>query len=83
MNGISKAIINSVEDGLLAKDALEKLVMIANVFVHPTSSNPKRVMINNYKAMIWSIRRALESRPTLKELLARKESARHPFRYEP
>jgi len=83
MSGVGKAVVDSVEDGLLPKDALEELVMIANVFVHPTASNPKRVTINNYKAMVWAIRRALESRPTLEELMERKESARHPFRYEP
>ena len=83
MSGIAKAVVDSVEDGLLPKDALEELVMIANVFVHPTASNPKRVMINNFKAMVWAIRRALEARPTSEELMERKESARHPFRYEP
>jgi formaldehyde-activating enzyme len=57
--------------------------MIANVFVHPTASNPKRVNINNYKAMRFAIRRAMESRPTQEEILERKASARHPFRYEP
>lgn len=83
MNGVAKAIIDSVEDGLLPKDALDDLAMIANVFIHPTASNPKRVVINNYKAMLYAIRRALEARPTLAELLERKDSARHPFRYEP
>ena len=83
MSGVGKAVADSIEDGLLPKNALEELVMIANVFVHPTASNPKRVMINNYKAMVWAIRRALEARPTLEELMERKESARHPFRYEP
>jgi len=83
MSGVGKAVVDSVEDGLLPKDSLEELVMIANVFVHPTASNPKRVVINNYKAMVWAIRRALEARPTLGELMERKESARHPFRYEP
>ena len=83
MSGVAKAVVDSVEDGLLPKDALEELVMIANVFVHPTASNPKRVMINNYKAMVWAIRKALEARPTLEDIMERKESARHPFRYEP
>lgn len=83
MSGLAKAIVDSVDDGLLPKNALDELVMIANVFVHPTASNPKRVNINNYKAMRYAIRKALEGRPTLEELMERKESARHPFRYEP
>ena len=83
MSGVGKAIADSVNDGLLPKDALDDLVMIANVFVHPTASNPKRVNINNYKAMMFAIRRAMEARPTQEEVLERKASARHPFRYEP
>lgn len=83
MNGVGKAVVDSVSDGLLPKDALDELVMIANVFVHPTASNPKRVNINNYKAMMFAVRRAMEARPTQEEILERKASARHPFRYEP
>ena len=83
MSGVGKAVADSVNDGLLPKDALEDLVMIANVFVHSTASNPKRVNINNYKAMMFAVRRAMEARPTHEEILERKASARHPFRYEP
>jgi 4-hydroxy-tetrahydrodipicolinate synthase len=83
MSGVGKAVVDIVNDGLLPKDALDDLVMIANVFVHPTASNPKRVNINNYKAMMFAIRRAVEARPTQEEILERKASARHPFRYEP
>ncbi len=83
MSGVGKAVVDSINDGLLPKDALDELVMIANVFVHPTASNPKRVNINNYKAMRFAIRRAMEARPSQEEILERKASARHPFRYEP
>jgi len=30
-----------------------------------------------------AIRKAIEGRPTLEELLSQKECARHPFRYAP
>jgi formaldehyde-activating enzyme len=53
------------------------------VFVHPAASIRQRVKINNYKAMRGAIRKALEGRPTLRELVAEKEAARHPFRYAP
>jgi len=83
MSGVAKAIKDCINDGLLPKDALDELVMIASVFVHPTASNPKRVNINNYKAMRFAITKAIESRPTQEEIMEYKESARHPFRYEP
>jgi 5,6,7,8-tetrahydromethanopterin hydro-lyase len=57
--------------------------MIANVFVHPAAANRMRIEMNNYKAMRAAIRKAVEGRPTLDELLHERESARHPFRYAP
>jgi 4-hydroxy-tetrahydrodipicolinate synthase len=83
MKGVAKAILDSITDGILPSELLDDLVMVAHVFVHPTASNPKRVEINNYKAMRYAIRKAIEGRPTLDELLERKESARHPFKYTP
>lgn len=83
MKGVAKAILDSVTEGVLPLEALDDLVMVVHVFVHPTASNPKRVEINNYKAMRYAIKKAIEGRPTLDELLERKESARHPFKYTP
>jgi len=81
--GIKLAIEASIQDGSLPKEALDDLVMIANVFVHPASANRKRIEFNSYKAMRAAIRKAIEGRPTLEELLSEKEAARHPFRYAP
>ena len=83
MKGIAKAIMDSIKQGILPSEVTDDLVMIAHIFVHPTASNPKRVEINNYKAMRYAIRKAIEGRPTLNELIERKESARHPFKYTP
>ena len=81
--GVVKAIEASIVDGFLPKAALGDLVMIANVFVYPGATNRKRIEVNNFKAMRAAIRKAIEGRPTLDELLQAKESARHPFRYAP
>lgn len=83
VRGINLAIEASVEDGSLPEGDLDDLAMIANVFVHPAAANRKRIEFNNYKAMRAAIRKAIEGRPTLEELLNEKEAARHPFRYAP
>jgi formaldehyde-activating enzyme len=54
-----------------------------NAFVHPAASIAKRVDFNNYKATRYAIRKALEGRPTVEELIEEKAAARHPFRYAP
>jgi 4-hydroxy-tetrahydrodipicolinate synthase len=81
--GVIQAIEASIADGFLPADALDDLVMIANVFVHPAAVNRRRIEMNNYKAMRAAIRKAIEGRPTLDELLYEKQAARHPFRYAP
>jgi 4-hydroxy-tetrahydrodipicolinate synthase len=82
-SGVLKAIDASTADGFLPQDALDDLVMIANVFVHPSAANRTRIEFNNYKAMRAAIRKAIEGRPTLQELLHERRAARHPFRYAP
>jgi len=81
--GVLRAIEASMSDGFLPKEGLGDLVMIANVFVHPAASNRTRIEMNNYKAMRAAIRKAIEGRPTLDELLYERHAARHPFRYAP
>ena len=81
--GINKAVDWMIRHGTLPEEALDDLVMIANVFVHPAASIEKRIEFNNFKAMRAAIRKAIEGRPVLDELIAERESARHPFKYAP
>ncbi|KYK28246.1 MAG: hypothetical protein AYK19_00500 [Theionarchaea archaeon DG-70-1] len=77
--GVAKAVADSVQDGIL----LEGVVLIVNVFVHPSASQRNQVYSNNYKATCHAIRRAIEGRPTTEEITEVKDNARHPFRYSP
>jgi 4-hydroxy-tetrahydrodipicolinate synthase len=81
--GVKLAVQHSIEDGFLPDDALDEIVMIANVFVHPAASIAMRVFGNNYKATRHAIRKAIEGRPMVDELILEKAAARHPFRYAP
>ncbi|MCL7454886.1 MAG: formaldehyde-activating enzyme, partial [Anaerolineae bacterium] len=82
-SGVRLALDHAVASQNLPEAILEDICLIANVFVHPAASIRQRVKINNYKAMRGAIRKALEGRPTLEELVAEKDAARHPFRYAP
>jgi len=81
--GVVQAIEAEIGAGVLPEDGLDELCMIANVFVHPAAAIRQRVMFNNFKAMRAAVRKALEGRPALDELISEKEAARHPFRYAP
>ncbi|MEM3459113.1 MAG: 4-hydroxy-tetrahydrodipicolinate synthase [Candidatus Bathyarchaeia archaeon] len=80
---VAKAVIDSVADGTIPKEAVDDLIIIANVFVHPTAVDRQRVYINNYKAMRHAIRKAIEGRPNIDELIENKDRSKHPFKYTP
>jgi 4-hydroxy-tetrahydrodipicolinate synthase len=81
--GVNLAIEHSIQQGSLPESLLDQICLIANVFVHPAAAIRRRIKINNYKAMRGAVRKAIERRPTLEELINEKEAARHPFRYAP
>jgi 4-hydroxy-tetrahydrodipicolinate synthase len=80
---VAKAVVDSVADGTIPKQTVEDLIIIVNVFVHPTAVDRQRVYINNYKAMRHAIRKSVEGRPSIDELLENKERSKHPFKYTP
>lgn len=80
---VAKAVADSVADGTIPKAAVDDLIVLASVFVHPTAVDRQRVYINNYKAMRHALRKAIEGRPTMKEILENKDRAKHPFKYSP
>jgi len=81
--GVKLAIDLSIDDGFLPEPILDDVALIVNAFVHPAASIARRVEFNNYKAARHALRKALEGRPTVGELIEEKEAARHPFRYAP
>lgn len=80
---VAKAVMKCVEDGILPKEAAEDILIVVNVFVHPSASARKRVFINNFKATRNAIRKAMEGLPTVDDAIQNAENARHPFRNDP
>ncbi len=80
---VAKAVVDSIADGTIPRVAADELVIVANVFVHPSAVDRQRVYINNYKAMRHAIRKTVEGRPTIDELIENKDRAKHPFKYSP
>jgi formaldehyde-activating enzyme len=72
-----------VKDGIIPENLSEDLVMIVNVFVHPSASARKRVFINNYKATRNAIRKAMEGLPSVGDGIQNMDNARHPLRNDP
>jgi len=80
---VAKAVADSVADGTIPRAAVDDLLIIASVFVHPSAVDRQRIYINNYKAMRHAIRKAVEGRPTIDEILENRNRSKHPFKYTP
>ncbi|GAH52282.1 unnamed protein product [marine sediment metagenome] len=72
-----------MEYGILPKELADDIVLIVNVFVHPSASARKRIFINNLKTTRNAIRKAMENLPTVDDGIENAENARHPFRNDP
>ncbi|MCH8830025.1 MAG: formaldehyde-activating enzyme [Planctomycetes bacterium] len=76
---VAKAVADSVEAGVIPKDQCEDLVIICGVFIHWEADDDKKIVEYNYEATKLSIARAMKSEPSVDEMLAKKDGAKHPF----
>jgi 4-hydroxy-tetrahydrodipicolinate synthase len=80
---VTDAVKRTITDMIIPEELIPDLILAVNVFVHPSAANPRRVHINNFIAVRHAIRRAIEGRQVVEEIVASKDSARHPFAYSP
>lgn len=77
---VAKAVADSVEAGVIAKDKVEDLVIVCGVFIHPGAEDNKKIYQYNYDATKMAIANAMGSKPSVQEMLAGKDKADHPFK---
>ena len=76
---VAKAVVDSVSEGVIAKKDAEDLVAIVGVFIHWEATDNKKIYDFNYRATKEALQRALAERPSMDEILAQKDKAKHPF----
>lgn len=76
---VAKAVADSVADGVINKEEAEDLVIICGVFIHWDASDDKKIYQFNYDATKLAILNAMTGKPTVQEMLDKKDSANHPF----
>ncbi len=77
---VAKAVADAVGEGIIPKDQAEDLVIICGVFIHWEAENNKKIYDYNYEATKQAVATALQGKPTVDDVLARKDSADHPFK---
>jgi 5,6,7,8-tetrahydromethanopterin hydro-lyase len=75
---VARAVVDSVVEGVIPRDKVEDWCIVCGVFIDPNANDNKKIYKNNYEATKLAIRRALEQKPTIDEIIAQKET-RHPF----
>lgn len=76
---VAKAVADSVAAGVIpAKDA-DNLVIVCGVFIHWQAADDAKIYEYNYKATKMAIASAMKGEPKIEEILAKKDSAKHPF----
>lgn len=76
---VAKAVMDSVEKGVIPKDKVNDLFIIVSVCVKMDAEDKKKIYEYNYEATKSAIERALKKEPKVDDLLAKKEKAKHPF----
>jgi bifunctional enzyme Fae/Hps len=74
---VAKAVADCVEEGLFGSVDLEKVAILASVFVHPDAKDYNRLYRYNYGAMKLALNRALAAFPDAKTLVYEKDRAAH------
>ena len=76
---VAKAVADCVAEGSIPKSEVENLVIVCGVFIHWEAKDDTKIYQYNYEATKLSIQRAMKGEPKIEEVLAKKDSAKHPF----
>ncbi len=77
---VAKAVADSVSAGVIPKDQAESLVIVCGVFIHPAAEDDEKIYNYNYEATKMSIAAAMKGSPSADDMIAKKDSAAHPFK---
>jgi 5,6,7,8-tetrahydromethanopterin hydro-lyase len=76
---VAKAVADSVAGGVIPKDQVENLVIVAGVFIHWEAKDNAKIEKYNYEATKLAIQRAMKGEPKIDEILAKKDTVKHPI----
>ena len=76
---VAKAVADSVAGGVIPKDQVESLVIVAGVFIHWEAKDNNKIYQYNYDATKLAIQRAMKGEPKIDEILAKKDTVKHPI----
>ena len=76
---VAKAVADCVADGTIPAADAEDLVIVCGVFIHKAAEDNAKILKFNYEATKQAIRNAMKNLPSVQEITAQKDTAKHPF----
>lgn len=78
-HAVAKAVADSVAEGVIPADEADDLFICVGVFIHWEANDDKKIYDFNYRATKEAISRAVRGEPKAAEVVAKRDSAKHPF----
>lgn len=77
--GVSKAVAEAVRDGIIPLAEADDIFICVGVFISPTADSDEKIQNWNYRATKEALVRAVKGLPTASSVVAKLETAEHPF----
>jgi 5,6,7,8-tetrahydromethanopterin hydro-lyase len=76
---VAKAVADCLADGTIPQAEADNLVIVCGVFIHPEAEDNAKILKFNHEATKLSIQRAMRNEPSAQQVIAKKDTAKHPF----
>ncbi|HZN88862.1 MAG TPA: formaldehyde-activating enzyme [Thermoleophilaceae bacterium] len=76
---VSRAVVDSVRDGVISQSDADDLCVIVGVFIHWLAEDDKKIFDWNYEATKEALARAVSAEPKASAVIEQSTDARHPF----
>ena len=78
-HGVAKAVADSVADGTIPVAEADDVFICVGVFIHWEAEDDRKIQDFNYRATKEAIARAVNGEPKPSQVVAQRNSAKHPF----
>jgi 5,6,7,8-tetrahydromethanopterin hydro-lyase len=76
---VGRAVADCVADGTIPQDEADEVFICVGVFIHWDAADDNKIYAFNHQAVKESIKRAVAGEPKARDVLAKRESVKHPF----
>jgi 5,6,7,8-tetrahydromethanopterin hydro-lyase len=77
---VAQAVADCVAEGVIPKNKAEDYVIVCGVFIHWQAEDDRKIYQFNYEATKQALVSAMGGKPSVDEMIAQKDTAKHPFR---